>query len=799
MGNCIGTQKKAHIHRGTLWLPEGPYPSGDAKQPLQKVKGDGGIPTHMPKVEEDQTRTSKDAESASSDQSFLDHTPAKSASESTQQLVQPKWNWKPGEMLGKGAYGCVFLAILDTGGFAAVKQVELVSTANGNDRKMQECVKALEGEILTLQHLRHPNIVQYLGFERTDRHINIFLEWVPCGSIRQVLDKYGPMDECVVRKHTRAVVQGLHYLHKKRIMHRDIKGQNVLVDNNGTAKLTDFGASEKIHTVVEYATKDDAQAGSVKGTLYWMAPEVMQGKHVGRAADIWSLGCLITEMCTAKPPFVDQLSNRHSPLSVMYHVVNEGKDPTIPETLSKDGREFLKLCFERIPERRANCNRLLQHPFLQPLNGNSRQNEPVPVAAFHPPVNAVFSPIQEESVAPSASLSGLRPKTPDQRKKEQEYVIEPALGPKSLEGNMPRPSVVSATPAQPPNKRQFGSPVRPHIDVAQSSSGQPPRPSTQQASLCPAPLEDPLSSSRPATAAACLEQSFPAATPPRVEEYPVVPDDPMMDESPEMASAEIRPVQAPHVAASLNTFNPMMSYTDDTYQSILPGRLKPFLAIPEAVPEHPSGSDMAASVPPPSSAEVQKERPTGVDVTNPADVPDPHLGDHFQQNPLFGMESSLTQSHIGFANAAALGILAPTTPVGKHAALAPISENITPRDWQVKRSGPEHTATVMPHTEQATKIATPGSGFSGAFLRPTVLPKLTDPARPSTGQLRHGGPQARAGAGTRSQADMNMKMEYLLSRARESQAHSRDLLGTLPRQPSGTTPFRGGRASAYQQ
>ena len=66
-----------------------------------------------------------------------------------------------------------------------------MSTANGNDGKMQECVKALEGEILTLQHLRHPNIVQYLGFERTDRHINIFLEWVPCGSIRQVLDKYG--------------------------------------------------------------------------------------------------------------------------------------------------------------------------------------------------------------------------------------------------------------------------------------------------------------------------------------------------------------------------------------------------------------------------------------------------------------------------------------------------------------------------------------------------------------------------------------------------------------------------------
>lgn len=98
-------------------------------------------------------------------------------------------------------------------------------------------------------------------------------------------------------------------------------------------------------------------------------------------------------------------------LSVMYHVVNEGKDPTIPESLSKDGKEFLKLCFERNPERRANCTRLLQHPFLHPLNGNSRPIERATAQTFHPPVSAVFSPIEEESVAPSASLSGLRPKS----------------------------------------------------------------------------------------------------------------------------------------------------------------------------------------------------------------------------------------------------------------------------------------------------------------------------------------------------------------------------------------------------
>lgn len=100
-------------------------------------------------------------------------------------------------------------------------------------------------------------------------------------------------------------------------------------------------------------------------------------------------------------------------LSILHLVVNEGKTPTIPENLSRDGKEFLKLCFERTPKRRANCERLLQHPFLQPLSSSPRPSEqPIPVPASHPAVNAVFSPIQEESVgAPSTSLSGLRPKS----------------------------------------------------------------------------------------------------------------------------------------------------------------------------------------------------------------------------------------------------------------------------------------------------------------------------------------------------------------------------------------------------
>lgn len=272
-------------------------------------------------------------------------------------------------------------------------------------------------------------------------------------------------------------------------------------------------------------------------------------------------------------------------LSILHLVVNEGKTPTIPENLSRDGQEFLKLCFERTPKRRANCERLLQHPFLQPMYSSLRpSDQQIPVPASHPAVNAIFSPIQEESlIAPSASLSGLRPKSayfivtfessvhvihryraatdmehthkmldwwalssdlrlsvpaaPDHRKLDRECVIAPALGPKSFEGNQPRPSAGPSAPTPLVHKRQFGSPVRPHMEASQATVVQQSRLSPQQAVYEPEPQPD-CPSIRPVTATACLEQPAHVATPPVVE-YPVVPDDPMMDESPESAASYI--------------------------------------------------------------------------------------------------------------------------------------------------------------------------------------------------------------------------------------------------------------------
>ena len=99
-----------------------------------------------------------------------------------------------------------------------------------------------------LRALNHPNIVKYFGSEihEDQSGVDIILEFVPGGSIKQLLEKFMQFDERLVKIYTRQMLEGLKYLHDNSIIHRDLKCANVLVDNRGTIKLSDFGASKKI-------------------------------------------------------------------------------------------------------------------------------------------------------------------------------------------------------------------------------------------------------------------------------------------------------------------------------------------------------------------------------------------------------------------------------------------------------------------------------------------------------------------------------------------------------------------------
>ncbi|KAL4309481.1 hypothetical protein GQ457_01G022560 [Hibiscus cannabinus] len=266
----------------------------------------------------------------------------------------PSIRWRKGELIGCGAFGRVYMGMnLDSGELLAVKQVLIA--ANASKEKTQAQIKELEEEVKLLQNLSHPNIVRYLGTAREDDSLNILLEFVPGGSISSLLGKFGSFPEPVIRMYTKQLLLGLEYLHKNRIVHRDIKGANILVDNKGCIKLADFGASKK---VVELATINGAK--SMKGTPYWMAPEVILQTGHSFSADIWSVGCTIIEMATGKPPW----SQQYQEVAALFHIGTTKSHPPIPEHLSFEAKDFLLKCLQKEPELRPSASDLLQHPFV---------------------------------------------------------------------------------------------------------------------------------------------------------------------------------------------------------------------------------------------------------------------------------------------------------------------------------------------------------------------------------------------------------------------------------------------------
>ncbi|KAL7245107.1 hypothetical protein ACSBR2_000444 [Camellia fascicularis] len=266
-----------------------------------------------------------------------------------------KSKWIKGKLIGRGTYGSVYEAInSETGAMCAMKEVDVI----GDDPKSSECVKQLEQEIKVLQHLKHPNIVRYYGCEVLEERFCIYLQYVHPGSINKyVRDHCGAVTECVVRNFTRHILLGLAYLHSTKTIHRDIKGANLLVDSSGVVKLADFGLAKHLSG----CTIDL----SLKGSPHWMAPEVLQAvmrkdsnSQLAYAVDIWSLGCTVIEMLNGRPPW-----SEFNGVQAMFSVLN--KSPPIPETLSLEGKDFLRLCFQRNPADRPSAARLLEHSFLQ--------------------------------------------------------------------------------------------------------------------------------------------------------------------------------------------------------------------------------------------------------------------------------------------------------------------------------------------------------------------------------------------------------------------------------------------------
>ncbi|PWN18448.1 Pkinase-domain-containing protein [Microstroma glucosiphilum] len=276
----------------------------------------------------------------------------------------PVFKWVKGDLIGKGTYGRVYLALnATTGEMIAVKQVELPRTeSDREDTRQKGVVTALKSEIDTLKDLDHPNIVSYLGFEETPKYLHLFLEYVPGGSIASVLRKYGPMEEGTIKFFVLQILSGLTYLHERGVLHRDLKGDNLLVNLDGTVKISDFGTVRKSDNIYS-----NVEGMSLQGSVFWMAPEVVTMSKKGYSAkvDIWSLGCVVLEMLAGRRPWSDDEA-----VQAMFKIGKEGRAPPIPPDVrpSPEAAHFLKKCFELDPDARPTASRLLEHVF--PYNNN---------------------------------------------------------------------------------------------------------------------------------------------------------------------------------------------------------------------------------------------------------------------------------------------------------------------------------------------------------------------------------------------------------------------------------------------
>lgn len=326
----------------------------ESNQPLPRKYGNSDNNSTTDEVEEDEDLKIAIGRAAaskiSSDTSTIDMTLKQESTTSSPRralTIPLKFTWKRGQMIGEGSFGRVYKGLNEnTGELIAVKQFSLV---DGSEAE----IETFRREIEMMECLDHKNIVRYLGTDRTHQHLFILLEFVSGGSIEQMLSQFGPFSEDLIRKFTHHIICGVVYLHEKGIVHRDIKGANVLVSSAGIAKLADFGCSKKLSGMFTASLEDSMRA--MRGSVQWMAPEVIKQTGSGRLSDIWSLGATVIEMASGLPPWSEFSNN----LATLFHVATSNKPPEAPETLSSAAKDFLSKCLVIDPSYRQTGKELL--------------------------------------------------------------------------------------------------------------------------------------------------------------------------------------------------------------------------------------------------------------------------------------------------------------------------------------------------------------------------------------------------------------------------------------------------------
>jgi serine/threonine protein kinase len=213
----------------------------------------------------------------------------------------------------------------------------------------------LEAEIRLMREVKCPMTVRYFGSVNFEGSLMILMEFCDRGSLRDILDsREQVLSEDQISIVLLSLLLGLDEIHTKhRIIHRDIKSANILLNSDGGIKIADFGVSRRFDS-------GQCQTMTIVGTPYWMAPEVISGISYAFPADVWSVGITAVELAEGAPPYVE-----YPAMKAMVEIATKGfPGYRFPTMHSSEFCDFVANCVNKDPDQRWTVQQLLKHPFI---------------------------------------------------------------------------------------------------------------------------------------------------------------------------------------------------------------------------------------------------------------------------------------------------------------------------------------------------------------------------------------------------------------------------------------------------
>jgi len=252
----------------------------------------------------------------------------------------------PKKKVGEGAAGEVFFSVDPRSGRkVAVKKMQL----------NQENHKLFITEISIMKTSKHRNVVDYIESYIVGDQLWVVMEFMGGGCLTEVLEQF----ECVQMTEPQMAyccletLRALTYVHSLHRIHRDIKSDNILLGDDGSVKIADFGYAAQL-------TQKKAKRNTVVGTPYWMAPELIRGHDYGIKVDIWSLGIMAMEMAEGEPPYME-----YPPLRALFLITTKGIPPLKEDKWSPEFKDFVSKCLTKEVADRPDGTELLKHPWLK--------------------------------------------------------------------------------------------------------------------------------------------------------------------------------------------------------------------------------------------------------------------------------------------------------------------------------------------------------------------------------------------------------------------------------------------------